>query len=73
MVKRLSTLLTLLKVIPRLFRLLGPTTTLFVAPLDSDTAIAVDLVVMVKGEGEAAMVEVLVVAVDVISVVRWAI
>ncbi|MBA0756997.1 hypothetical protein Gotri_020125 [Gossypium trilobum] len=74
MVKRSSMLSSLLKVAPKLLRLLAPTKTLFVAPLDPSavTLVVVEVmaVVMVEGEGEVAMVEV---AVDVISVVRWAI
>ncbi|KAH1122635.1 hypothetical protein J1N35_005795 [Gossypium stocksii] len=79
MVKRSSTLSSLLKVAPRLLRSVAPTATLFVDHLDPDAAavvvvMAVDPVVMVEGEGEAVMVEEAVVeAPDVISVVRWAI
>ena len=80
MVKRSSTLSSLLKVAPRLLRSLAPTATLFVDPPDPDAAaavvavMAVDPVDMVEGEGEAVMVEEAVVeAPDVISVVRWAI
>ncbi|MBA0707533.1 hypothetical protein Golax_019570 [Gossypium laxum] len=56
MVKRSSMLSSLLKVVPRLLRLLAPTATLFVALLDLNAAtmvvavMAVDPVVLVEGE-----------------------